>query len=503
MAKRSAQFEELIVLGLAAALVSLWLGLWLGWLLRLILAEHPGPALVPVLLFAMVIVGARVTHRALQQPKAALPRTRLVVGAVGAGLVAGATVLTFPLALGATGQPWYLLAGLVYVVGAAVPAFLGYTFAWWTGIRLGRAPVGHHILAGVFYGGVFALALLLMGNTFRPVYAGRDVLLPVLLYFALGLSGLALTSLRRLRAQQRTVALTQVALTRYWVVSAAAVIGLVVFVGLVAAQLLAPESVRQLAALLDAGLRLVLTAVALVITPVFLMLFALLGPLGPALARAALALLNGLQRLADILRNLMASLLRGLAGSRLPRLLDEERIQQFINSPAVQASGRWGLVLAFLLVALVVFWLAVRRLGRRATLDGDEIRDSVFSMPLLLSQLRRLFQPARRRSPAPSRYLPLAGAPDDARLIVRRAYQAMLEWAQSASLPRAAGQTPRAYAEVLAGAVPQEREAIGALTSAYLVARYASEAPSLEQARHAESAVARLRQVAPEAVAHA
>jgi hypothetical protein len=56
---------------------------------------------------------------------------------------------------------------------------------------------------------------------------------------------------------------------------------------------------------------------------------------------------------------------------------------------------------------------------------------------------------------------------------------------------------------VLAGAVPQEREAIGALTSAYLVARYAPEAPSLEQARRAESAVARLRQVAPEAVAHA
>lgn len=501
--KRRAWLEELVVLSMSAALVSLWLGLWLGWLLRLTLTGRPGPALVPVLLFGLVLAGAQITRRALQTPKDALRRTRLLVGAAGAAAVAGATLLTFPLAVRASGQPWYLLTGLFYVAAAAVPVFAGYLYAWLTGIRLGRAPVGHHILAGVFYGGVFALALLLVGNTFLPVYAGRDVLAPVLLYFALGLCGLALTSLRRLRAQQRTVAMTQVALTRYWVVTAAAVIGLVVFVGLVAAQLLAPESVRQLAALLDLGLTLALTAVALVVTPAFLLLFALLGPLGPALAQAALALLNGLQRVAEILRGFVASLLRGLAGSRFSRVLDAERIEQFINSPAVQASGRWGLVLVFLLLALVVFWLAVRRLTRLTSADGDEVRDSVFSVPLLLSQLRQLFQPARRRLPAPSRYLPLAGAPDDARLIVRRAYQAMLEWAQSASLPRAAGQTPRAYAEVLAGAVPQEREAIGALTSAYLVARYASEAPSLEQARHAESAAARLRQVAPEAVAHA
>ena len=86
--------------------------------------------------------------------------------------------------------------------------------------------------------------------------------------------------------------------------------------------------------------------------------------------------------------------------------------------------------------------------------------------------------------------------------MVRRAYQAMLEWAQSASLPRAAGQTPRAYADVLAGAVPQAREAIGALTSVYLVARYADEPPSLEQARHAEGAAARLPQVAHKAGTH-
>jgi hypothetical protein len=222
----------------------------------------------------------------------------------------------------------------------------------------------------------------------------------------------------------------------------------------------------------------------------------------PRLAQLALMLMAALENLGQLIRGLLAGLGR-LVGSRLPKLFTEEQIEQFINSPVVQASGRWSLVLVFLLVALVVFVLAVRRLSRLSAFSEDELRDSVFSMPLLLSQLRQLFQRQQRRPAAASPYLPLAGAPDDARLMVRRAYQAMLEWAQSASLPRAAGQTPRAYAEVLAGAVPQEREAIGALTSVYLVARYADEAPSLEQARRAQGAAARLRQVAPEAIAHA
>ena len=499
--KRLAWLEDLTVLGLAAALVSLWLSLWLGWLLRLILPAPGGPAQVPGLVLGLVVAGALATQRALQQPRAALKRTRAVVGAAGAGLVAGAMLLTFPLAFG--GRQWWLLAGLFRLIAAAVPVFLAYLYAWYSGIRLGRAAIGHHTLAGVFYGGVTALAALLAANTFTPAYAGRDVLVPVLLFFALGLSGLALTSLRRLRAQQRTVALTQVALTRYWVVTAAAVISLVVFAGLLAARVLAPGAVDQLAAALEFGIYLALSTLALLITPVFLLLFSLLGPLLPRLANALLSLLAALQRLADFLRGLVAGFYRRLSESRLPRLFTEEQFEQFVNSPAVQAGSRWGLVLLGLLLALLVFWLAVRRLGRLNQPAEDEVRDSVFSMPLLLAQLRHLFRRARRPAAKPSRYLPLAGAPDDARLMVRRAYQAMLEWAQSASLPRAAGQTPRAYAEVLAKAVPQERESIGALTSAYLLARYADEAPSLEQARRAQGAVARLCQVAPEAVAHA
>lgn len=498
MNQRRAAIEELILLGLAAALVTVWLSLVLGWLLRLALLGRPGPPQLPLLLFALVITGAQVTRASLKRPRTALRKTRLLVGAAGAGLVALATLLTVPLAFG--GRRWYLLPNLLPAVAAAVPVFLAHLYAWLNGIQFGRAAIGHHTLAGAFFAGLSAWAGLLFLNTFAPVYSGGDVVLPVLLYFSLGLCGLALASLRRLRTQYRTVALTQVALTRYWIVTALAVIALVVFVGLLAAQILAPDAVRHLSDVVEYGVYLVLVAIAVLLTPVFLFLFHVLGPVVPRLLEGLRALLAALQRLGELVVGLLAGLGR-LVGNRLPRLFTEEQLQRFIQSPAVQASGRWGLVLLFLLLALLVFWWAVRRLGRLAPANEDEQRESIFSMPLLLSQLRHLFRRRAPPAPPPPRYLPLAGGPDDARLVVRRAYQAMLEWAQSARLPRAAGQTPRAYAEVLAGAVPQEREAIGALTSVYLLARYAAEAPSLDEARSAEGAVARLRQIVLEATA--
>lgn len=497
--KRLAWLEDFTVLGLAAAILTLWLTLWLGWVLRPALQGRPAPPHLPLLICVLVLGGAHVTRLALRQPRWAIQRTRLAVGLGGAGAVTVATLLAFPWQF--TGQPWYLLPNLGQVAAVAVPTFLVHLYAWWNGIHLGRAAIGHHIFAGQFYTGVLALAALLSANTLSPIYTSRDVLLPMLLYFALGLCGLALTSLRRLRAQHRSVSLTQVSLTRYWLVTAVAVIGLVVFVGLVAAQVLAPEAVDQIAAVVELALYLVTLGFALLIAPVILFIFSLLAPILPRLVGAFQALLDAFQRVGAFVWGLLGGL-RRLLGDRLPKLFTEEQFQQFINSPVVQASGRWGIVFFFLLAAFVIFWLAVRRLGRLTALSDDETRDSVFSMQLLWSQLHGLFRRRRRPLAAASRYLPLAGAPDDARLMVRRAYQAMLEWAQSASLPRAAAQTPRAYAEVLAGAVPQEREAIGALTNVYLVARYAAEAPSLEQARSAEGAAARLRRVAPGAVAH-
>lgn len=111
-----------------------------------------------------------------------------------------------------------------------------------------------------------------------------------------------------------------------------------------------------------------------------------------------------------------------------------------------------------------------------------------------MSQLKRLLSRLRprRAPPPPPRYLTLTGPPDDPRLIVRRAYQALLEWAASLGLSRAPRQTPSAYADVLTRAAPDLREPIAIVTGAYVQARYAAAGPSLEAARRAEAAMAQL-----------
>ena len=179
---------------------------------------------------------------------------------------------------------------------------LAQLYAWLNGIRLGQAAIGHHTVAGTFYTGVLALAALLLFNTLTPVYTGRDVLLPVLLFFTLGLCGLALTSLRRLRAQQRTVTLTQVALTRYWLATALAVIALLIFVGLAMAQIPRPRGGVQLAALLELVLYVALLSVALLVTPVMLLVVTLLAPVLARLSGVIVALLAAFERLGSLLR---------------------------------------------------------------------------------------------------------------------------------------------------------------------------------------------------------
>jgi hypothetical protein len=166
----------------------------------------------------------------------------------------------------------------------------------------------------------------------------------------------------------------------------------------------------------------------------------------------------------------------------------------FARYPALNFARR-GLVLALIVAGIVlVFWWAVRRFSARARRNADETRENIATRALLWAQLKNLF---RRRVPGAAggpAYLTLAGANDDPRLIVRRAYQAMLEWAPVLSLPaRRAGQTPAAYAETLRQALPEGEAAIDTLTGAYVQARYAAEAPSMDVAQAALSAIKHLR----------
>lgn len=467
-----------------------WLSLWLEWVTRLATPGQPRPSYFPFALAAVMLAGAAATHWTLRR-KWPLPRARSVVGVGGAV----AALLAAWLAAGPRFTADYLRGrpGLTALAFSAFSVLCAAAYLWWRGIHLGRSSLTHHDLTGVFYRGVTALTLLLCLNSLRPLLPAADFLNAILLFFAIGLGGLAVASFKRLRLQQRRVTATRLALDRYWLATVAAVIGAVLLGGLVTARLLAPEALEGLRRFVERVMDLAAFVALLVVAPVALLVEWLLTPFFPAIRRFLSAVVALFQEIAEVLRGLFGGVLKFL-NVRLPRLFSPEDFERFVNSPAVRTSSRWGILLVLLGVMGVVFWLAVRRLSGPAPLNADETRESILSRQLLWAQLKRLL--ARRRPQAassPPPFLALSGPADDPRLIVRRAYQALLAWAQTVRPPRAPGQTPKQYAEGLTLAVPAGEEAITTLTEAYVRARYSAEAPAMEEARKAESAVSQLQ----------
>jgi len=489
--RRPVPLEHLALLAIACSLSAVWLGLWVQWALGAWFGGPPLPAAWPAGLALAGLASALLTDQALGQRHVAPRAARLSLAALG-----GASVLllvawgfSFRLFDGA----WWSGPRLFELAAPGVPLFLAALYAWLHGEQLGRSPVGNQALRSTFITGLAAFAPLLILNNLLPELSAARALGGLLLFFGLGLSGLALSSLRHLRQQQQSAGLASRALGREWLLTSSVVIGLVLGAGLLAANLVAAQTLQQMAGALGAVADSLLASAGVLLGPLVDGLARLLAPWLPALAGMVERFISLLVIAMDRLQSLVGLLAELLAGV-MPGVIHHTGWRALLASPAFQASARWAGLLALLALAALVCWLAARRLWGLASTDADEQRESVLSSHLLLAQLRALLRRRPRRPRRPeAAYLALAGAPDDARLIIRRTYQAMLEWAQSLRLPRAAGQTPRAYAQMLAGAVPDAYDAIDLLTQAYVLARYAAETPSLEQARRAEGAMARLK----------
>ena len=490
-ANRPARLEHLALWAVASGLTAIWLQLWVEWMRGAWLGGATLPPPWPLGLALAGLAASSLTELALKQNLIRQRNARAALAGTGALAVflLGAWAMGGPaLASALRGEP-----GLSERLAPAMPAILAALYAWWQGEHLGRSPVGNHALRATFNAGLGALAPLLFVNSLFAVLPGEELLGALLLFFGLGLSGLALSSLRQLRLQQRSGRAMALALSRQWLATSSAVIGLVLGAGLLAARLAAPAALDRLAGALTAMLDQAAYQLGLLLAPVAVLLDQLLAPGLPALAAFLERFITALSIAFERLQGLFA-LLVALASHGVPHTFDARRLQAFLASPGFQAGARWSGLFLALAAAAIVFWLAARRLWGLTGSDEDEQRESVLSGRLLLAQLRALFaRRPRRPASIPPDYLVLSGAPDDARLIIRRAYQAMLEWARSLRLPRAAGQTPRAYAQMLAGAVPEGHDAIDLLTQAYVVARYAAEAPTIEHARRAEGAMARLK----------
>ena len=470
---RSNWIDELLLPPVVAVLNTAWVWLWVLWSVRAVPPQVVAAEFSPLLLGLLMLCGFVVTRWALGS---ATPRLdpRLLISLSGLVLVFAAVWQTYAF-LGPLG----LLRELVDWGNFISPVFLGLVacaFLWFQGIQLGRSTLPQENLERAFFGGILAIGLLFTVNQMRPLIATAEALSAALAFFATGLAGLALVSVENARRAEEGLAGSWPALNRYWLGTVASVIGSILLAGLLLASILSPQTFDQLA-----------NTINLIVDAVTIVFIVLAGSLAFLLAW----LLEPVFRyLAEALRQI---------NFRLPtppnlQEASKQTLDFFARYPTLNFARR-GLVLALIVLALaLVFWWAVRRFTGRSRRDADETRESIATRELLLAQLRNLLH-RRKRALAPGpEYLSLAGANDDPRLIVRRAYQAMLEWAPGFSLPsRSAGQTPAAYAETLRQAMPEGGAAIETLTGAYVLARYAAEAPSMDVARAAAGAIKQLR----------
>ena len=471
--KRSSWIENLLLPPAVAALNAAWVTLWVLWSVRAVPAGVAAAPISPVVLALLMLGAFALTRWALGQLKPPI-EPRLLLSVSGVVLVFAALYWSYRF-LGPLG----VLRELVDWGKFIAPEFLGLAacaFMWLQGIQLGRSPLPQENLEGTFYGGIVALGLMFAVNQLRPLITSAEALTAALAYFATGLAGLALVSIESARRAEQGVTGAWPALNRYWLGTVASVIGSILLAALLVAGLLSPQSFEQMAH--------VITVVVDAVTIGVIVAFGFLVYL------VATAMTPVLQALSSAI---------GQVNLHLPSLPNFQQVSRqtlgfFERYPALNFARR-GLVLGVIVGGLVLLiWWAVRRFTRRAGRDADETRESIATRELLWGQLRNLLRRWRPATPPLPPYLSLAGANDDPRLMVRRAYQAMLEWAIGLSLPmRRAGETPAAYAQVLREALPESGPAVEILTGAYVQARYAAEAPSMDAARAAQGAIHQLR----------
>ena len=470
--KRSSWIEDLLLPPAVATLNTAWVSLWILWSVRAVPHGVAAAAFSPLVLGLVLLGGFAVTRLSLaaQHPPV---DPRLLITLCGLLVVFAAGWLTYAY-LGPLGYPRELVDWGSFIS----PAFLGLVacaFLWYQGIQLGRSSLPQENLESAFYGGILAMGLLFAVNQLRPLIAPSEGLTAALAFFATGLAGLALVSIENARRAQQGLTGSWPALSRYWLGTVASVIGSILLAGLLVAGLISPQTFAQLSAAANFVVDAVTITVVIIAGVITFVIAWLLEPVIEVLAHS----IGQINLHFPVLPNFQQA--------------TRNTLDFFIQYPALNFARR-GLVLGVMLVGIVLlFWWAVRRFTRRSAAEGDETRESIASPQLVLGQLKNLLHRSVRRPLEPA-FLSLSGSNDDPRLIVRRAYQAMLEWAPDTSLPsRRAGETPAAYAAVLREALPEGAPAIETLTRAYVLARYAAEAPSMDVARAALGAVNQLR----------
>lgn len=474
--------DGLILPVASAVMMAAWFEPWVRWVARAAGRLPSGPVPSALAMVAVILISGAATRLAL---RSATPHVRRWVLACGAGLIVGVAWLNY-----GAHFPWPYLRDLLDWRNSVSPeliVLLTSAVLWWRGVILGRTrSVTDEGVERGFFNGIIALALLVFINNFNLFVPPPDMLAAVLTFFGTALSALTLISLENARRQQHDVTGPWLRLNRPWLLTIVGVVAVILLGALSLTGLISPDALRQLIAdlrpLFDAVIEVLRAALMAIVT----VLAWLVQPLLPIIQAIARLILTAVMGFLQVI---------GRIGDEFQRLQAEEEIDSFLNSPEFVTISRSVLVaIALVILALLAVW-ALRKWGLLPRRKLDETRESIMSRQLLLSQLRDLLNRWRATTPSgpPPLYLPLAG--DEARAVVRRAYQQWLEWARINDRARQPRQTPTQYAGVIERDVPEVGAAFRPLTESYERARYGAEPLTPDDVRAAQDSLVTLQTV--------
>jgi hypothetical protein len=386
------------------------------------------------------------------------------------------------------------------VRGIPLPVFalLGGAFLWFRGVLMAaRSDFSRDRIWRIFVAGFAALAVLLLVGNLSEGWLPPATSNIVWLYFGTGMGALALSSLSAgggLNSPilaERDPADLQLRADRYWLLSVASVIVVLLGLGLLFSAVVAPEAASQLLRavwlVVRQGILYLWLAVSLIIYPLAYLLALAFSPVAEALLRAARSLNPQWSQPTDRFNP-----------DQIPKPQDG-------FSASLPEAVRWVALAATILLIGLAFALALRRMldATRKREGIEEMRETVLSRELLQEQLAALwrgFFGRLRQAPQAvlGPYLPLEGETDSRRSI-RAVYQALLAAAKARGHERERSHTPVVYAQELARDWPEGREPLETITSGYVQARYGRQPPTADRAEAVQAAWERLQPLLPAA----
>lgn len=454
--------------GVLAYALALMRAFWV-WLLLHIWAQGlvggQSDILSPPVVFGLLAGGTAAAQAGVHAVRRRRPAVVLVVLA-GLAAIAGAIYVRFGAAIAPPWQPAWL-NGVAGHPGLALVALAAGAWLWWWGILAGREPPFYDTYRNNFLLGMAALAVAVGVTQATRVVPMRGVLLTGLLFFATGLAAMAVAGVQDTRRFERGKGEVSLAVTRYWLGTVAAVIGALIVLGLLLAQLFAPDAVTRLIGLLNSALDLAANILVLILMAFSYVFFGLLGLIARLFPGGPVRLALPPMQIPDLSQ----------------QLKDMGQGQPVPVAPGVYLALRIAGAFLLVLALAALFALAFRRFRAIGREEVSETRESILTSDLIKQQLADLLRRRRRPAPVPPPFVSVTGG--DAAGQIRLTYQNLLAWAADQGLARPPGATPDEYARLLTERLGLAAEPLRALNELYLSARYGKGTVTLQDAEKA------------------